>query len=90
MAAGAATDARTISVKVFGPQARRAGADAVAVSVPPGATAGEVRAAVGEACPPLRPSLAGSRLAVDHAYATHGEAVPDGAEVALIGLVSGG
>ena len=90
--AGTTADAalREVTVRLFGPQARLAGADAVTVAVPPDATCGDVRAALGEACGPLRPSLTGSRVAVDHEYAADADPVPPGAEVALVGLVSGG
>lgn len=81
---------RTLSVKLFGPQAALAGADAVEVPAPAGVTAAGLKRSLGEAVPALRPSLGASRIAVDHTYAAADDPVPAGAEVALIGLVSGG
>ena len=78
----------TIEVLLFGPQAVAAGTDRV--TVPAAATVGEVKEQLAAACPSLRPSLPGSRIAVNHEYATDADPVPAGAEVALIGLVSGG
>ena len=80
----------TIAVKLFGPQAQLAGAREVRVEVGDGATGAAVLAALGEAVPALRESLNGSRLAVDHAYVSEGQAIRPGQEVALIGMVSGG
>ena len=77
-----------IEVLLFGPQAVAAGTDRV--TVPAAATVGEVKARLTEHCPALRPSLGGSRIAVNHEYAADADPVPAGAEVALIGLVSGG
>ena len=84
------TSERKVRVRLFGPQARLAGTDEIAVALPAGATAGGVKAALGKAFPALRPSLGGSRIAVNHEYAADADPVPPGAEVALIGLVSGG
>jgi molybdopterin converting factor small subunit len=80
-----------VRVKVFGPQAVLAGTREVEVSLPTqSATAGEVLAAVAAALPPLRPSMATSRLAVNHTYAAPDHRIDAGDEVALIGMVSGG
>ncbi|MFH5802422.1 MoaD/ThiS family protein [Alienimonas sp. DA493] len=81
---------RTVEVRLFGPQARLAGADRVAVPAPQTATVADLRAALSAACEPLRPSLKNSRFAVDHEYVADDALIPSGAEVALIGLVSGG
>lgn len=81
---------RTVLVRLFGPQARAAGVGELRVPLAEGGTVGDLRAAVAEASEPLRSSLAGSRFAVDHAYAAEDAVVPASAEVALIGLVSGG
>ena len=81
---------REIVVRLFGPQARLAGAGEVTVSLPSSATADDLLTELGERFAPLRPSLPASRIAIDHAYAAGGDAIPAGAEVALIGLVSGG
>ena len=84
------TTARTVTVRLFGPQARLAETDAVTVAVPDDATVADLRAALVTNCESLRASLGSSRFAVDHEYVADGDAVPLEAEVALIGLVSGG
>ena len=89
-AADPAANAQTRTVRLFGPQARLAGSDAVSVELPAGATAGVLKARLAEACPALAPSLPTSRIAVNHAYAADGDPLPADAELALIGLVSGG
>ena len=81
---------RTISVKLFGPQAALAGADAVDVLTPETVNAQNLKRLLGETAPRLLASLPASRIAVDHEYAAPHDPVPAGAEVALIGLVSGG
>ena len=81
---------RTIEVRLFGPQAALVGTDAVPVTVPEEVTVKNLKHLLREAAPPLAASIVGSRLAVDHAYAADDDSVPPGAEVALIGLVSGG
>ncbi|NNJ24237.1 MoaD/ThiS family protein [Alienimonas chondri] len=81
---------RRLTVRLFGPQARLAGADAVTITLPENATVAEIRSGLSEACEPLRPSLSGSRIAVNHEYVSESEPVAFDAEVALIGLVSGG
>ncbi len=77
-------------MRLFGPQAQLADAACVAVTVPAAATVRDVRQAMEVDCEALRPSLASSRLAIDFSYAADDDLIPDGAEVALIGLVSGG
>ena len=84
------SEQREIKVRLFGPQARLAGAEEATVSLPPSATVNDLLAELGERFAPLRPSLSASRIAIDHAYAAGGDPIPAGAEVALIGLVSGG
>ena len=79
-----------IDVLLFGPQAEIVGADVVSVELTAPATAAAVKQAVREAEPMLGPSLASSRLAVNHAYAVDGDEIFAEDEVALIGMVSGG
>ena len=86
----AAPQTAMITVRLFGPQARLAGAEKCAVTVPVPVTAADVLAGLGEAYPALRPSLAASRLAVNHEYVAGSFSVRPDDEVALIGLVSGG
>lgn len=79
-----------ITVKLFGPQARLAGASELAVEVPEPATCRAIVAQLRAAAPALAASLANSRLAVNHAFAADDEPVAANDEVALIGMVSGG
>lgn len=80
-----------IKVLLFGPQAQLAGKSAVTLDLPDDdATASRVLATLGEYAAPLAPTLASSRLAINHAYAQPGDAVTEQDEIALIGMVSGG
>ena len=80
----------TITVRLFGPQAALVGADAVDVAAPVGVSAKNLKRLLGESAPKLMASLPASRIAVNHEYAAPDDPVPADAEVALIGLVSGG
>ncbi len=63
----------------------------IVLSLPDGFTkAEEVLRIIGEVLPQLKPSLASSRLAVNHEFVSAEQTVPLDAEVALIGMVSGG
>lgn len=53
-------------------------------------TAGRVLEALARESEALAPSLAASRLAVNHAFVGDEHALSPGDEVALIGMVSGG
>ena len=79
-----------VTVKLFGPQAALAGTHAVEVPAPVGVSAKNLKLLLAESHPKLVPSLPASRIAVDHEYAGPDDPIPDGAEIALIGLVSGG
>lgn len=79
-----------VRVLLFGPQAAGAKADAVRVSIEPGATPEAVMAALARECPELGRSLAASRLAVNGVFADPGTRIGERDELALIGLVSGG
>ncbi|MEM9702535.1 MAG: MoaD/ThiS family protein [Planctomycetota bacterium] len=83
------TATQQVEILLFGPQARHVGADRVTVSLPERPTVRDAFAALGK-IEALRPSLASSRLAVDHEYAAPDDRLKTGAELALIGLVSGG
>ncbi len=67
-----------------------AGASAVDVPVPDGATVGTMRAALADVYPALAVLLPRCRVAVGQAFAADTDVVPVGAEVALIPPVSGG
>lgn len=80
----------TVTVLLFGSQARVSGARQVCVEVEPTATSADVLAALAESNAPLRPTLASSRLAINRALAGPSDRVGPGDELALIGPVSGG
>ena len=80
----------TVRVRLFARARDLAGADAVTVELPAGATVGDLRARLGEACPALWPLLPRSAVAVDEDFAGDNAVIPAGAEVALLPPVSGG
>jgi molybdopterin converting factor subunit 1 len=79
-----------IRVRMFARARDLAGADAVAVELPPGATVADLRAGLGETYPALGPLLARSAMAVDEEFAEDSVVIPAGAELALLPPVSGG
>ena len=80
-----------VTVRLFGPQARLAGRRQLLVELEGDApTAGEVRAELGRVEPRLRPSLAHSRLAINHSFASDTQRVSAADELALIGMLGGG
>lgn len=79
-----------ITIRLFGPQAQLAATHELALELPSAPTCGDLRRRLAEAVPALAPSLASSRLAVNHAFADDDTPVAASDEVALIGMVSGG
>jgi molybdopterin synthase catalytic subunit len=80
----------TCTVLIFGHQAISAGTRSLAIEVAATpCTAADVLAAIGAASPALLPSLASSRLAVNHEFADAGQLISGREELALIGMVSG-
>lgn len=78
------------TVLLFAGARAAVGADQLAVTVPAGATAGQMLAAMAAAAPQLSGLLPACRLAVDRQYVGDDCPLPDGAELALIPPVSGG
>src|SRR5262249_27168764 len=74
----------TVTVRLFD-RAR-----ALPLDLPPGASVGELRRALGERCPALVSLLSRSAMAVNGEFARDGDLVPPGAEIALLPPVSGG
>ncbi|QDT69194.1 ThiS family protein [Planctomycetes bacterium MalM25] len=74
---------------LFGPQAALAGEREIIVTAEE-PTAGRVLEALAQASETLAPSLAASRLAVNHKFVGDEHPIRPGDEVALIGMVSGG
>lgn len=79
-----------MKVRLFAHARELAGADAIEVTLPPGATVRELRRRIAEECPALAGLLERSALAVNDEFADDGLTVPLGAEVALLPPVSGG
>ena len=82
-----------IVVKLFGPLAAACGRDVtVVVESTRGqpVTCATVRLRLAEVAPSLAGLLPACRLAVNGCYASEEQAIQEGDEVALIGLVSGG
>lgn len=87
---GDATSIRC-QVLLFGPQAALAGASSLEVDVIAGhTTCAAVLKQVSDTCEALVPSLASSRLAVNHTLADGSQTINGDEELALIGLVGGG
>ena len=80
----------TFSVRLFARGREIAGADAVAVELPAGATVADLRRALGAAYPALAGLLAASAVAVNHDFAEDADVIAAGDEVAVIPPVSGG
>jgi molybdopterin converting factor subunit 1 len=80
----------TCRVRLFARARDLAGADAVEVAVPAGATVGDLRRLLAAARPELAALLCRSALAVNDEFADDGLTLPHGAEVALLPPVSGG
>jgi molybdopterin converting factor small subunit len=78
------------TVKLFGPQAVKAGTREVQLDLPDVATAADVLQALRERCPQIRDSVSASRLAVNQELASPELTIKANDEIALIGMVSGG
>lgn len=75
-----------VKVLLFGREREIVGRESVEVDVPRGASAAAVLEMLGREWPGVK----GARLAVNHAFARGDEAIGEGDELALIGMVSGG
>ena len=90
MTVSAADAVRSVTVRLFAAAKERAGTEVVIVRLPAEATVGELRAALGEVVPALRP-LAGHLLfAIGTDYAGDDAPLPSSGEVAAFPPVSGG
>lgn len=79
-----------VEIKMFAVGRQLAGQDVCRVEVGEGATIADVREALLESVPELKPMAAQLRLAMDAQYATDATPIESGAEIALIPPVSGG
>ncbi|QDS86494.1 ThiS family protein [Rosistilla ulvae] len=80
----------TIEVAMFAAAQELVGSDSVTITLPAGATAGEVLVQLGQRCPELQGLLPACRLAVDLQYVAAEHLIAPGAQLALIPPVSGG
>lgn len=79
-----------VRVKMFAAARDAVGADEVALEVPQGSTIGDLRTALCDAYPHVKPLVERAMFAVDARYAQDDEAIRDDAEIACIPPVSGG
>jgi molybdopterin converting factor subunit 1 len=80
----------TVTVRLFARARDLAGADALSVELPAGATAADLRRRLAAQCPRLAPLLERSALAVDDEFADEDQPLREGSEIALLPPVSGG
>ena len=80
----------TLTVHLFARARELAGAELVAVELPPGSTVAALHAALAALFPPMATLLERSVIAVNHDTANAGQVIDDGDEVAVIPPVSGG
>ena len=84
------TGLRDVTVRLFAAAKDRAGAETVTVCVPAAATIGDVRAALAETVPGVRPLVSHLLFAVGTDYAPDTAVVPNSGEVVAFPPVSGG
>lgn len=80
----------TTQVLVFAGLKERLGRSQVDVALEEGATVAELLTALARAHPEIAKSLTGCRVAIDQEFASANDAIPMGAELAVIPPVSGG
>jgi molybdopterin converting factor subunit 1 len=80
----------TLTVLLFAKLRDLAGAEAVAIELPAGATVTDLRRRLAELHPAVAPLLERSAVAVNHDFADHALVLRLGDEVAVIPPVSGG
>jgi sulfur-carrier protein len=79
-----------ISVKLFARARELAGAPSIDIELPDGATVAQLRTALLEKSPALRPLASSLLVAVGSEYASESAVISSGAEVACFPPVSGG
>jgi molybdopterin converting factor small subunit len=79
-----------VTVQLFARARDLAGASAVMVDLPEGATVADLRGALAANYPALGPILERSAVAVDNDFAEDGLVLPSSPEIALLPPVSGG
>ena len=79
-----------VYVKLFARARELAGAPNIDVELPEGGTVAQLRSALLETSPALRPLAASLLVAIGSEYAAESAVIPPGAEVACFPPVSGG
>lgn len=79
-----------VTIRLFARARDLAGGDSVPLSLPQNASVGQLRTALCEAYPALKPMQGVLLIAIDNDYATDETPVPNGAEIACFPPVSGG
>jgi molybdopterin converting factor subunit 1 len=79
-----------VRVRLFAAARQAAGASEIELDLPAAATVAELRAALADRIPALRPALGSLMIAVDAEYAPDDLPISPDAEVAAIPPVSGG
>jgi molybdopterin converting factor subunit 1 len=80
----------TLTIHLFARGRDLAGADAIAVEVPAGATVARLRQTLADQYPALGPLLEVSAIAVNHDFAEDSRNLAESDEIAVIPPVSGG
>jgi molybdopterin synthase catalytic subunit len=80
----------TVRVLFFATLKDRAGVKEISLELPDGARVSDLKAALVDRYPALRPAMSSSLVSVNQTYALDDDPVPEGAEVALFPPVSGG
>ena len=79
-----------VNVRLFARARDLAGSERVAIELRDAATVADLKAALAERYPALRPLLPNLHVAIGTDYAENGARIPAGAEVACFPPVSGG
>ena len=79
-----------VEVRLFARAKDLAGAERISLEIPASATVGDLRAALGERVPALRPLLPTLLVAINNDFADDRQQIPSNAEIACFPPVSGG
>ena len=80
----------TLTIHLFAVARDRVGSSTIALDLPLSSTVADLRAALLARFPDLATLLPACRIAVNHDFADDTDAIPAGAEIAVIPPVSGG
>ncbi len=75
-------------ILLFGPQATLADAREIKINIEADSiTAADLMSKIGEQIPAIKPSLATTRLAINHEFVSADDTVDTSSEIALIGMI---